>query len=106
MIKSLVLSLSLVAGMALAFPASAAVFDHSATVDLLQPAPAGHDGCSVPFAAADVIFVEATDGCDLVMAELTGLCLVPASAEVGLLAMSQPPGTTPASCIPIRASPD
>jgi hypothetical protein len=75
------LGASLAIALLCAFPASAAV---APSYDLVARMAAPIDECVVSLAVDNaILFVEATqDMCDATMAELTGLCLAPASESM------------------------
>ena len=91
---------------AFASPAAAAVSPTTIVpFEIVQPGQ-DHD-CLGSFApSATMLFVEAKSGCDAVMADLTGLCLVPAPASTlpGRIAAVLAPDLD-LTCTHIRPSP-
>ena len=100
LMKLLSVSLALACMTAMAMPAMALSVAPAEIAFVLKAATPVND-CLTSFdPAAAIIFVEADQNCDVVMAELTGLCLAPAAEPLPpRIAAVLDPGLAP-SCIP------
>jgi hypothetical protein len=75
-----IIGMTLAAALCLAIPASAAVAIYDPIAPLVAPAQV--NDCVTSLAVENaILFVEANQGCDLTMAELTGLCLAPVAVQ-------------------------
>lgn len=99
------LGASLAVALLFAFPANAAV---SPAYDPIAPlmAPLEVNDCVVSLAVDNaVLFVEAVDSCDVTMAELTGLCLAPATEPASAHIAAVLASDLDISCTSLRPSP-